>query len=150
MVGTFLVAQLVKNPPALRETWVQSLGREDPREKGTATHSSILAWRIPGTIQSTGSQRIGHDGATFTFTGWVQRRAKTSQHCKELSVLRPILSPPPDLKRCICKEKKAPLRQGLGGSRDQQRHTWIQAVLTSVGSDLLPRDPLLASSYSSR
>ena len=67
MMGTFLVAQLIKNPPALRETWVQSLGREDPLEKGTATHSSILAWRIPGTIQSVGSQRIGHDGATFTF-----------------------------------------------------------------------------------
>ena len=42
-----LVAQLVKNPPALHETWVQSLGWEDPLEKGMATHSSILAWRIP-------------------------------------------------------------------------------------------------------
>ena len=42
-----LVAQLVKNPPAIRETWVQSLGWEDPLEKGAATHSSILAWRIP-------------------------------------------------------------------------------------------------------
>ena len=45
-----LVAQLVKNPPAMRETWVQSLGWEDPLEKGKATHSSILAWRIPWTI----------------------------------------------------------------------------------------------------
>ena len=43
----FLVAQLVKNPPAMRETWVQSLGLEDPLEKGMPTHSSILAWRIP-------------------------------------------------------------------------------------------------------
>ena len=42
-----LVAQLVKNPPAMWETWVQSLGWEDPLEKGKATHSSILAWRIP-------------------------------------------------------------------------------------------------------
>ena len=41
------VAQLVKNPPAMRETWVRSLGWEDPLEKGQATHSSILAWRIP-------------------------------------------------------------------------------------------------------
>ena len=41
------VAQLVKNPPAMQETWVQSLGWEDPLEKGKATHSSILAWRIP-------------------------------------------------------------------------------------------------------
>ena len=44
-----LVAQLVKNPPAVRETWVQSLGWEDPLEKGKATHSSILAWSIPWT-----------------------------------------------------------------------------------------------------
>ena len=45
-----LVAQLVKNPPAMRETWVQSLSWEDPLEKGKATHSSILAWRIPWTV----------------------------------------------------------------------------------------------------
>ena len=44
------VAQLVKNPPAMRETWVQSLGWEDPLERGKATHSSILAWRIPRTV----------------------------------------------------------------------------------------------------
>ena len=46
----FLVAQLVKNPPAMQETWVLSLGWEEPLEKGKATHSSILAWRIPWTI----------------------------------------------------------------------------------------------------
>ena len=45
-----LVAQLVKNLPAMRETWVQSLGWEDPLEKGKATHSNILAWRIPWTV----------------------------------------------------------------------------------------------------
>ena len=45
-----LVAQLVKNPPAMRVIWVQSLGWEDPLEKGMPTHSSILAWRIPWTI----------------------------------------------------------------------------------------------------
>ena len=44
-----LVAQMVKNLPAVQETWVQSLGQEDPLEKGMATHSSILAWRIPWT-----------------------------------------------------------------------------------------------------
>jgi len=44
------VAQLVKNPPAMQETWVRSLGWEDPLEKGTATHSSILAWRISWTV----------------------------------------------------------------------------------------------------
>ena len=45
-----LAAQLIKNPPAMREAWVRSLGWEDPLEKGTATHSSILAWRIPWTV----------------------------------------------------------------------------------------------------
>ena len=45
-----LVAQLVKNPPAMQETWAGSLGWEDPLEKGKATHSSILAWRVPWTL----------------------------------------------------------------------------------------------------
>ena len=49
------------------ETWVRSLGWEDPLEKGKATHSSILAWRIPWTIQSMGSQRVGNNRDTFTF-----------------------------------------------------------------------------------
>ena len=50
------------------ETWVRSLGWKDPLEKGKATHSSILAWGIPQTVQSMGWQRIGHDWVTFTFT----------------------------------------------------------------------------------
>ena len=56
-----LVAQLVKNTPAMRDTWVRSLGWEDPFEKGKATHFSVLAWRIPWAVQSMGSQRVGHD-----------------------------------------------------------------------------------------
>ena len=52
-------AQLVKNPPAMREPWLRSLGWEDALEKGKATRSSILAWRIPWTVQSMGSQRVG-------------------------------------------------------------------------------------------
>ena len=56
-----LVAQLVKNPPAMWETWVQSMGWEDPLGKGKATHSSILAWRIPQTIQSMELQKVKHD-----------------------------------------------------------------------------------------
>ena len=63
-----LVAQIVKNLPAMWKAWVQSLGWEDPLEKGTASQSSILPWRIPWTIlsspgrlQSMGSQRVGHD-----------------------------------------------------------------------------------------
>ena len=61
-----LVAQMVKNPPAMQDTWIQSLGQEDPLEKEMATYSSILAWRIPWTeepcgLYSMGSQRVGHD-----------------------------------------------------------------------------------------
>ena len=64
--GSFPVAQTVKNLPAMQETRVQLLGGEDPLEKGTATHSSILAWRIPwteepGGPQSMGSQTVRHD-----------------------------------------------------------------------------------------
>ena len=56
-----LAVQLVKNPPAMWETWVRSLGWEDPLEKEKATHSSILAWRIPWAVKSMGSQRVGLD-----------------------------------------------------------------------------------------
>ena len=56
-----LEAQLVKNPPAMWDTWVRSLGWEDPLEKGMASHSSILAWRSPWTIEFMGLQRVGQD-----------------------------------------------------------------------------------------
>ena len=68
-----LMAQLVKNLPTVQETWVWSLGWEDPLEKGTATHSSILAWRIPWTM---GSQ----DWATFTFTFMIQKEIVKRLH----------------------------------------------------------------------
>ena len=66
-----LVAQMVKNLPAMCETWVRSLDWEDPLEKGMATHSSILAWKIPwteepGRLQSMGLQRVRHNWVTFT------------------------------------------------------------------------------------
>ena len=62
----FLVAQMVKNLPVVWETWVRSLGWKDSLEKGSATHSSILAWRIPwteepGRLHSMGLQRVRHD-----------------------------------------------------------------------------------------
>ena len=78
-----LVAQLVKNPSAVWETWVQSLGWEDPLEKGKATQSSILAWRTPWTVLE--SQRVRHEWVTFTSlpcTGrqtlnhWTARKSK--------------------------------------------------------------------------
>ena len=59
MVGVSLMAQTVKNLPAMQETPVRSLGREDPLEKGMATHSSILAWRIPWTEEPGGLQSMG-------------------------------------------------------------------------------------------
>ena len=65
-MGAFLVVHMVKNLPAMPKTRVRSLGWEDPLEKGMATHSSILAWRMPwtevsGRLQSMGSQRVEHD-----------------------------------------------------------------------------------------
>ena len=65
-ISAFLVAQMVKNPPAVQEIWVQSLGWEDLLEEGMVTHSSILAWRITWTVESgglqfMGSQRIRHN-----------------------------------------------------------------------------------------
>ena len=69
VLGASLIAQLVKNPPAVeevknpavQETPVQFLGQKDPLEKGKATHSKILAWRIPWTVQSMKSQRVRHN-----------------------------------------------------------------------------------------
>ena len=60
------MTQMVRNLPAMQETWFPSLGQEDPMEKGMASHSSILAWIIPGTVepgrlQSMGLQRVKHD-----------------------------------------------------------------------------------------
>ena len=83
---TFLVAQMVKRLPKMRKTQVQSLGQEDLLEKEMATHSSILAWKIPwteepGGLQSMGSQRVRHDWATslshFTFMHWRRTRQPT-------------------------------------------------------------------------
>ena len=73
VIGASLVAQLVRNPLAMWEAWVQSLGWEDTLEEGMATHSSILAWRIPmgrgiWWLQSMGSQRVERDSDLHTHT----------------------------------------------------------------------------------
>ena len=76
-LGTSLVAQMVKCLSIMRETWVRSLGQEDPLEKEMAIHSSTIAWKIPwteepGRLQSMGSQRVGHDWATsHTHCQWM-------------------------------------------------------------------------------
>ena len=84
-----LVAQTVKNLPAMQEMRVPSLSWEDPLEKVMATHSSILAWRIPmaeepGSLQSMGSQRIRHDWATYHSTAHFFYRVKLPSllHCQ--------------------------------------------------------------------
>ena len=87
----FLVAQSLKHLPAMWETWVRSLGWEDPLEKEMATHSSILAWRIPwmegpGGLQSTGSQRVGHNWAQ-TWHDCVGHKHREKYYCKHLNRL---------------------------------------------------------------
>ena len=79
---TSLVVQTVKRLPTLRETKVRSLGGEDPLEKEMATHSSILAWKIPWMeephrLQSTGWQRVGHNGA-ISLSLWTEKRSNQS------------------------------------------------------------------------
>ena len=85
--GVFLVAQMVKNLPAMQETLVWSLGWKDPLEKEMATHSSIFAWGIPWTektsgLQSMGSQRVEHDWVTNTFTFFFKPRMCLSDATK--------------------------------------------------------------------
>ena len=75
--GVRVLAQRVKHLPAKQETWVRSLGQEDPLEKEMATHSSILAWKIPwtekpGRLQSVGSQRVRYDCVTSLSLSWGQ------------------------------------------------------------------------------
>ena len=87
-MGASLVAQTIKNPPTVQETWIQPLGWEDLLEKGMATHSSILAWRIPGTeelgrLQSMGSQRVGHNRATNKTTSMTVSLCKGKIPTKE-------------------------------------------------------------------
>ena len=77
----------VKNLPTMQETWVRSLGWEDPLEKGKATHSSIFAWRIPwteepGRLQSMGSQRVGHDRRDLAHSTISEFRGKNTLYLK--------------------------------------------------------------------
>ena len=90
-IWTSLVSHMVKKPPAMQETWLQSLGWEDLLEEEMATHPSILAWRIlwteePGRLQSIVSHRVGHDWATHTFTFHVSGTDRNSvPHDRSLS-----------------------------------------------------------------
>ena len=95
-----LVAQMVKSLPEMQETWVRSLGWEDPLEKGVAPHSSILAWRIPwteepGGLQSMGSQRVGHDEHFLASGIGGQRSGPPFCTCTSLSLTGPTVSVTP-------------------------------------------------------
>ena len=89
LLGASLVAQRLKRLPAMWESWVQSLGWEDPLEESMATHSSIFAWRIPwteepGGLQFVGSQRAGHNWSNWTHTdthihGWSRTHTRTQR-----------------------------------------------------------------------
>ena len=108
----FPVAQLTKNLPTMRETWVWSLGWEDPLEEGKATHSSTLAWRIPWTVQSMGWQRVGHHWATSTFKYflWVLGRSSTLVAMKVI-------------RKWMRKEKKR--KKGFEGFKSFSIFLWI-------------------------
>ena len=78
------MAQTVKNLPAVRETWVRSLGWEDSVEEGMATHSSDLAWRVPwteesGGLQSVGSQRVRHDWSDLALLDSINRKRRVKK-----------------------------------------------------------------------
>ena len=77
--GAPLVAQMVKNPPAVQQTWVQSLGWEDPLEEGMAIHSTILAWRIPWTEETRGLHVVHRVTESDT-----TERLSTAQHVASL------------------------------------------------------------------
>ena len=91
--GASLVVQQVKNPPAMRETWVRFLSWKDPLEEGMATHSSILSWRIswteePGGLQSMGLKRVGHDWVTKHISTKLEILSTVSSNCIIMCTLK--------------------------------------------------------------
>ena len=129
--GASLVAQLVKNLPAVQETRVWSLGWEDPLEKEMATHSSILAWKIswtekPGGLQSLGSQRVGHDWATNTYLHsvniyWTMKLQYFGHFMRRVDSLEKTL-----------------MLGGIGGrrKRGRQRMSWLDGITDSMDVSL--------------
>ena len=116
------VAQMVKNPRAMQETQVWSLGWEDPLEMRTTTHSSILAWRILWTeelcgLQSMGSQRVGYDWVTFTFSVYLGLKSNMEKamapHSSNLAWKIPWMEEPGRL-------------QSMGSLR--VRHDWVTSL----------------------
>ena len=108
LVWTSQLAQLVKNLLAVRETWVWSLGWEDPLEKGMATHSSTMTWRIPWAVESMGLQRVGYDWETFSFLPGSQRIA-------------------------CCGEKLPHIWLSGVGGKEKQEGNWVVPMTTTQG-----------------
>ena len=110
---------VVKNLPAMQETWVLCLGWEDPLGKGVATYSRILAWRVPWTeepdgLQSMGSQRVGHDWATNTLLSLEHKLHEDRDFCLLFTVvsLVPGRVPGTSHGRCVCHCRKDWKRDG--------------------------------------
>ena len=129
---------MVKNLPAVQETWVWSLGWENPLEKGMATHSSILAWRIPwteepGELQSTGSQRVRHHWGKLTRTQFTQTGVNQIKFSREMDINNLI--------------KCCSLRGTQGGSKygsmEFNGSNWTALVISHSASFLLYIDPVL-------
>ena len=120
-----LVSQMVKNLPAMREAWVRSLGWEDPLEEEMATHSSILAWRIPWTEEPGGLQSMGSQSDTT-------QRPSTSTHRSKKFCLQNV--------NLVCKSLADPLNQIMQTSWvfNTRPHQSEIIVLNAVNIHLIP------------
>ena len=130
----------------MRETWLQSLGREDPLEKEMATHSSILAWRIPwmeepGRLQSMGSQRVGHDWATSLFSVMFASLLRNF-NTYLVKIPRPIMSPGLYLFRFSFLHE-APWLQGLRPFLEENLRCMLKSCLLCNKGIKTPVSPLI-------
>ena len=130
LIQGFPVAQVVKNLPA-KETRVQSLGREDPLGKGMATHSSILAWRIPrteepGGLQFVGSRRVGREWVTETHHSYVESNFKI-RYGQTYSQNRNSLT---DFRNKLCYQRESGGRDRLGA---WDQHTAVYKIGNQQG-----------------
>ena len=125
--GAFLVAQMVKNLPAMQETWVRSLGWKDTLEKGMATPSCILAWRIPGTEEPGGLQSMG-----------LQRSDTTEQLTLSHFSMEINLTTSKKITKCICPLTNSPT-SGAHSMLDLKTLEHFQDFLDFLGLHSLPK-----------
>ena len=131
-----MVAQRVKNPPAVQETWVQPLGQEDPLEKGMATPSSIFSWPVPWTeepsgFQSMGSQRVRHSWAPDTFTSHITEPPQAEKgHGPD--VWMPRLNSATRFQAGRCCVNTGPSSWVAGSTPSQPRKIWMSRPFSSM------------------